>query len=51
MIERLKKFLITLVAIPLIVCVLGLVFGLILCLVLIMPLIALIRPDVIEMDL
>lgn len=44
MIERLKKFLVTLVVMPFIICVLGLV----LCLVLIMPLIALIRPDVIE---
>lgn len=44
MIERLKKFLITLVLIPFVICVLGLV----LCLFLVMPLIALIRPDVIE---
>lgn len=44
MIERLKKCLITLITIPFILCVLGLI----LCLVLTMPLIALIRPDVIE---
>lgn len=44
MIERLKKFLITLVVTPFIVCALGFI----LCLVLTMPLIALIRPDVIE---
>lgn len=44
MIERLKKCLITLIAIPFVICVLGLV----LCLVLTMPLIALIRPDIVE---
>lgn len=50
MIERIKKCLITLVAIPFILCVLGLVFGFILCLVLTMPLIALVRPDIVEIQ-
>lgn len=45
MIELLKKFLISLVVVPFIICALGLV----LCIVLTMPLIALIRPDVIKL--